>query len=143
MFLGFNQIYSCVPTCIRDCILTYCLMICLWCLTFVRAMYFSCAFPFSSSAVCFLSSRVLLFGFLQLAPLQEMMSSVFMIWLGAHIQPELYSDLLQGSCLFLLLLFFNLYPFRDLFMIMSPSVTYIHQGRISLLCHFLLWLTPI
>ena len=71
-------------------------------------MYFSCAFPFSSLAVCFLSSRVLLFGFLQLAPLQEMTSSVFMNWLGAHIQPELCSDLLQGSCLFLFFSFFFL-----------------------------------
>ena len=80
--------------------------------------------------------------FLQLAPLQGISSRVLVNWLVAHIQPELCSDLLQVSCLFFFFFFLNLfldlYPLRNLVVIMALSVTYIRQGGILLLCHFLL-----
>ena len=92
-------------------------MICLWCLISVRALYFV---KFLVVLFLFLRQRFAsclhgscyLVGILQLAPPQEITSSVLVNWLGAHIQPELCSDLLQGSCLlfFSFSFFFGLIP---------------------------------
>ena len=87
------------------------LVICLWCLTSVRAIYLV---KFLVVTFLFLRQRFAsrlcgfcyLVDFLQLAPLQRISSRVLVNWLGAQIQLKLCSSLLQGSCLFFSFFFF-------------------------------------
>ena len=114
------------------------------CLCCVLSKIFSCAFPFSSSAICFLSARVLLLSWFlatrtssrdHVECFGELVGSSYLAW-------ALFWFVSRFLSLFFSF-FWDLYPLRDLVMIMSSSVTYIRQGGILLLSHFLLQLTPI
>ena len=77
------------PSCVLSKIFSYAF--------FLRQRFASCLHMFCYSV-----------DFLQLVPLQGITSSVLVNWLRAHIQLELCSDLLQGSCLSLFFFFFLL-----------------------------------
>ena len=137
---------------------TYWLVICLWYLTFVRALYIV---KFLVVTFLFLCQRSHLHGFcylvdfLQLAPFQRISSRVLVNWLGVQIHPELcygtytfFKDLVLllslsvtyihlGRILLLSHFFCDLHPFKDLVMLLALSITYIHLGGILLLGH--LW----
>ena len=109
----------------------------------VLSKIFSCAFPFSSSAICFLSSWVLLLATRtssgdHVECFGELVGSSYSAWAFLWFVAWFLSPLF-----FFFFFFWDLYPLRDLVVIMFSSVTYIRQGGILLTSHFLLWLTPI
>ena len=143
---------------------TYWLMICLWYLTSVHALYLVKFLVVTFLFLCqwsHLRGFCYLVDFLQLAPFQGISPRVLLNWLGAQTHPELcfgtytfFRDLfllLSSSITYIRLdeilllshFFCDLPPFRDLVMLLALLVTYIHLDGILLLSHlWFLWLTP-
>ena len=114
----------------------------------VPSKIFSYAFPFSLLVICFSFARVLLLSWLlathtSLKDLVEgfdklvgsSYSTWALFWFVARFLAPFY--------LFIFLILFLFFIFITYILLGILSVTCIRQGGILLICHFLLWLTPI